>query len=78
MISTQRVGGQKNRFKDNIKSIVKRATYCLSGWRLLHPTKLPGDLPLPSEFHILMLNMIVLQLDDAVAYAIIPQLPALF
>ena len=61
------VGGQKKRFKDPINSILKSATFLLSGWRLLHPTELPGDLPVPLECHTLTMNTIELQLSDAVA-----------
>ena len=46
---------------------LKSATFLLAGWRLLYPTDLPGDLPVPSECHTLMLNMIELQLSDTVA-----------
>ena len=46
---------------------LKSATFLLSGWRLLHPTELPGDLPVPLECHTLTLNTIKLQLSDAVA-----------
>ena len=37
------------------------------GWRLLHPTELPGDIPVPLECHTLTLNTIKLQLSDAIA-----------
>ena len=46
---------------------LESAAFLLSGWRLLHPTKLPGDQPVPLECHALMMNMIELQLSDAVA-----------
>ena len=59
------VGGQKKRFKDHIKSILKRCNIRLSRRRLLHPTELPGDLPVPLECHTLMMNTIELQLSDA-------------
>ena len=45
----------------------KSATFLLAGWRLLHPTELAGDLPVPLECNILTLNTIKLQLSDAVA-----------
>ena len=60
------VGGQRKRFKDHIKSILKSATFLLAGWRLLHPKELPGDLPVPLECHTLTMNMIMLQLADSV------------
>ena len=44
---------------------LKSATFHLTGWRFLHPTELPGDLPVPLECHALMLNTIELQLSDA-------------
>ena len=61
------VGGQKKRFKDHITSILKSATFHLAGWRLSHPTELPGDLPVPMECHTLTMNTIELRLIDAVA-----------
>ena len=39
----------------------------MAGWRLLHPTELPGDLPAPLGCHAFTINMIELQLSDAVA-----------
>ena len=45
----------------------KNTTFHLTGWRLLHPTEKPGDLHVPTECHILMLNTIVLQLSDIIA-----------
>ena len=45
------VGGEKKRFKDHIKSILKKWNIPLTGWRLSHPTELPGDLPGPLECH---------------------------
>ena len=61
------VGGQKKRFKDHIKSILKSATLLLAGWRLSHPKELPEDLPVPLECHILTTNAIVMQLSNAIA-----------
>ena len=61
------VGGQKKRFKDHIKSILKSATFLLAGWRLSNPKELPRDLPVPLECHTLTMNTIVLHLSDAVA-----------
>ena len=46
---------------------LKSATFFLADWRLLHPKELPGDLHVPLECHTLTMNMIVLQLSDAVA-----------
>ena len=46
---------------------IKSATFLLTGWRLSHPTELPGDLPVPLEYHTLAMNTIELQLSDAVA-----------
>ena len=46
---------------------LKSATFLLAGWRLSHPTELPGDLPVPLECHTLTMNTIELQLSDAVA-----------
>ena len=43
----------------------KNATFHLTGWRLLHPIQLPGDLPVHLECHTLILNMIALRLSDA-------------
>ena len=43
------------------------ATFLLAGWRLSHPKELPGDLPVFLECHTLTMNMIVLQLSDAVS-----------
>ena len=37
------------------------------GWRFLQQAELSGDLPVPMECHILMLNTILLQLSDAIA-----------
>ena len=45
----------------------KCASFHLTGWRLSHPTELPGDLPVPLESHTLTMNAIELQLLDAVA-----------
>ena len=61
------VGGQKKRFKDHIKSILKKCNIPFAGWRLSHPKELPGDLPVLLECHTLTMNTIVLQLSDAVA-----------
>ena len=72
------VGGQKNRLKDHIKSIIVSATFLLAGWRLLHPTELPGDLPVPLECHTLTMHTIELQLSDAVAYISMHQCSAQF
>ena len=44
----------------------------------MHPTELPGDLPVPFECHSLTLNMIALQLSDAVADANMTQCSAHF
>ena len=41
------------------------ATFLVAGWRLLHPTELTGDLPVPLECHTLTMNTIELQLSDA-------------
>ena len=46
---------------------LKGVTFLLAGWRLSHPKELPGDLPVLLECHTLTMNMIVLQLSDAVA-----------
>ena len=46
---------------------LKSATFLLAGWRLLHPTELPGDLPVPLECHTLTMNTVELQLSGAVA-----------
>ena len=46
---------------------LKSATFHFTGWRLSHPTELPGDLPVPLECHALTLNTIEQQLSDAVA-----------
>ena len=46
---------------------LKGATFLLAGWRLSHPKELPGDLPVLLDCHTLTMNMIVLQLSDAVA-----------
>ena len=51
------------------------ATFHLTGWRLLHPTEPPGDLPMPLECHILTVNTIVLQLSHAVTKISMPQCP---
>ena len=48
------VGGKKKCFNDHIKSILKSATFHLSGWRLSHPTVLPGDQTVHMECHALM------------------------
>ena len=45
---------------------LKSATFQLTGWRLSHPTELPGDLPVPMKCHALVLNTTMLQLSDAV------------
>ena len=45
----------------------KSATFLLAGWRLLHSTELPGDLPALLGCHTLTMNTIELQLSDAVA-----------
>ena len=47
--------------------VAQSATFLLAGWRLSHPTELPGDLPVPLECHTLTMNTIELQLSDAVA-----------
>ena len=60
------VGGQQKRFKDHIKSILKRCNIPFSSWTLLHLKELPGDLPLLLECHTLTMNTIVLHLSDAV------------
>ena len=44
----------------------KSATFHLTGWRLSHPWEVSGDLPVPLECHSFTLNMIELQLSDAV------------
>ena len=59
------VGGQKKRFTDHIKSILKICNIPFS--RLSHPQELPGDLPVLLGCHPLTMNTIVLQLSDAVA-----------
>ena len=55
---------------------LKSATSHLADWKQLPPTELLFVLPVPLEFHILMLNIIVLQLSNAVADIIMPQRPA--
>ena len=50
-----------------IKLNLKSAIFLLADWRLSHPTELPGDLPVLLECHTLTMNMIELQLSDAVA-----------
>ena len=72
------VGGQMKRLKEHIKSILKNATFLLAGWRLSHPKKLPGDLPVPLECHTLTMNTVVLLLSDAVADISILQCSAKF
>ena len=57
---------------------LKSASFLLAGLRLLHPKKLPGDLPVPLECHPLTMNTIVLQLSDAVADISILQCSAKF
>ena len=52
------VGGQKKRFTDHMKSILKNATFHLKGWGHLHRT----DPSVPMGCHILTLNTIMLQL----------------
>ena len=44
---------------------IKGATFLLAGWRLLHPTELPGNLPVPLECHTLTMNTVELQLSGA-------------
>ena len=61
------VGGQKKCFKYHIKSTLRTETFLLAGWRLSHPTELPGDLHVPLECHTLTMNTIEMQLSDAVA-----------
>ena len=70
------VGGQKKRFKDHIKSILKKYNIHLS--RLTHPKEPPGDLHVPLECHTLTKNTIVLQLSDAVADISVLQCSAQF
>ena len=60
--------GQKKRFK----SILENATIHFSDLRLLHPTALP----MPTDCHILTLNMIMQQLSDAMADTSMLQRPA--
>ena len=43
------------------------ATFLSAGWRPSHPTEIPGDQPVPLECLTLTMNMIELQLSDAVA-----------
>ena len=55
------VGGQRKRFKDHIKSILKKCNIPFSRLETLsHPKELPGDLPVPLECHTLTMNTIVL------------------
>ena len=46
---------------------LRSATFLLAGWRLSHPTELPGDLPVPWECHTLAMNTIKLLLTDVAA-----------
>ena len=71
-------GGQKNRFKDHIKSIQKFAKFHLTGWKLSHPTELPADLHVPLECHALTQKSIELLLSDSVADNSMLQCQALF
>ena len=57
---------KRNASKITSSRSLQSATFLLTGWRLSHPTELPGDLPVPLECHTLTLNMIELQLSDAV------------
>ena len=59
------VGGQKKRFKDHIKSILKKCNIALSRLETLAPNRATGDLPVPLECHTLTMNTIELQLSDA-------------
>ena len=68
------VDGQKKRFKYHIKSILKSATFHLTGWMLSHPL----ELSVPLECHALTPNAIELQLSDAVADASMLQCSAQF
>ena len=61
------VGGQKKRFKDHIKSILKKCNIPFSRLETLASKELPGDLPVLLECHTLTMNTIVLQLSDAFA-----------
>ena len=61
------VGGQMYPSRITSSRSLKSATFLLAGWRLSHPKELPGDLPVPLEYHTLTMNTIVLQLSDAVA-----------
>ena len=58
---------KRNASRITSSRFLKSATFHLTGWRILHPTELPSDLPVPLECHALTLNMIELQLSDAVA-----------
>ena len=60
------VGGQGTRFKDHIKSILKKCNIPFSRLETLASKKLPGDIPVPLECHTLTMNTILLQLSDAV------------
>ena len=60
------VGGQKNVSRITSSRSLQSATFHLTGWRLSHQTELPGNLPVPLECHALTLNMIELQLSDAI------------
>ena len=72
------VGGQRKRFKDHIKSILKKCNIPFSRLETLSSKKLPGDIPVPLECHTLTMNTIVLQLSDAVADISILQCSAHF
>ena len=59
--------GKRNASMIKSRRSLKSATFHLAGWRLSHPTELPGDLPVPLECHALTLNAIEMQLSDSVA-----------
>ena len=59
--------GKRNASRITSSRSLKGATFIFADWRLLHPTELHGDLPVPLECHTLTMNTIELQLSDAVA-----------
>ena len=64
---------KRNASRTTSSRSLKNATFHLTGCRFLHPTKLPGDLPVTLKCHILTLNMIELLLSDAVIDTSMPQ-----
>ena len=57
---------KRNALRITSSRSLKSATFHFIGWKFLHPTELPGGLSVPLVYHILMLNMVVLQLSDAI------------